>query len=138
MAAIFQNVAGILVAKFFGMNHLVGIIGGSISMMGGLGTAGTFGVLFENTFGVNVAVVAGVTCATFGMIACSVLGGPLSEWIIKKHKIITPHTELTVSLKIIPVTSPPNMKKLPLMHRKRVLFLLILKKRSRMLLVALI
>ncbi|GHT35432.1 sodium/glutamate symporter [Endomicrobiia bacterium] len=94
VAAIFQNVVGILVAKFFGMNHLMGIIGGSISMMGGLGNAGTFGVLFENTFGVNGAVVAGITCATFGMIAGSALGGPLSEWIIKKHKITTPHAEL--------------------------------------------
>ncbi|GHT61168.1 hypothetical protein AGMMS49531_07870 [Endomicrobiia bacterium] len=94
MAAIFQNVVGILVAKFFGMNHLMGIIGGSISMIGGLGNAGTFGVLFENTFGVDGAVVAGITCATFGMIAGSALGGPLSEWIIKKHKITTPHAEL--------------------------------------------
>lgn len=94
VAAIFQNVVGILVAKFFGMNHLMGIIGGSISMIGGLGNAGTFGVLFENTFGVDGAVVAGITCATFGMIAGSALGGPLSEWIIKKHKITTPHAEL--------------------------------------------
>ncbi|MDR0618002.1 MAG: hypothetical protein LBG23_04530 [Endomicrobium sp.] len=94
IAVALQNLAGIGIAKMFDMYPLLGIICGSVSMIGGLGTAGTFGSFFENSFGINGAVTAGITCATFGMIAGSALGGPLSEWLIKKHKIITPHSEM--------------------------------------------
>ncbi|MDR2617157.1 MAG: hypothetical protein LBC22_05095 [Endomicrobium sp.] len=94
IAVVLQNLAGIGIAKMFGMHPLLGLICGSVSMIGGLGTAGTFGSFFENSFGVSGAMTAGITCATFGMIAGSALGGPLSEWIIKKHKVITPHSEM--------------------------------------------
>ncbi|MDR1523028.1 MAG: hypothetical protein LBS29_03670 [Endomicrobium sp.] len=93
IAVLLQNLTGIYISKLFGINPLLGIISGSVSMIGGLGTAGTFGSFFENSFGVNGAMTAGLTCATFGMIAGSALGGPLSEWIIKRRKIITPNLE---------------------------------------------
>jgi ESS family glutamate:Na+ symporter len=92
--AILQNIVGVLFAKVMGINPLLGIISGSVSMMGGLGTAGTFGNFFENVFGINGAVEAGVACATLGMIVGSALGGPLAEWVIRKHKLTTPHAEL--------------------------------------------
>ncbi|MDR0956685.1 MAG: hypothetical protein LBL77_02330 [Endomicrobium sp.] len=92
--AALQNIVGFLVTKVLGMNTLLGIISGSVSMMGGLGTVGTFGNFFENAFKANGAVEAGVTCATLGMVAGSALGGPLAEWIIRKHRLTTPHTEL--------------------------------------------
>jgi ESS family glutamate:Na+ symporter len=94
LTVMFQNLVGIFAAKFFGVDPLMGIICGSVSMIGGLGTAGTFGSFFESTFGVQGATVVGIACATFGMIAGSALGGPLSEWIIKRHRITTPHAEL--------------------------------------------
>lgn len=94
IAVVLQNLAGISIAKMFGMHPLLGLICGSVSMIGGLGTAGTFGSFFENSFGISGAMTAGITCATFGMIAGSALGGPLSEWIIKKRKVITPHSEM--------------------------------------------
>jgi ESS family glutamate:Na+ symporter len=94
LTVILQNLAGICVAKLFKMPSLLGVICGSVSMIGGLGTAGTFGHFFENSFGVNGAMAAGITCAMFGMIAGSALGGPLSEWIIKKRKIVTPNLEM--------------------------------------------
>ncbi|MDR3306531.1 MAG: hypothetical protein LBS61_02515 [Endomicrobium sp.] len=92
--AVLQNVAGVCIAKIFNLNPLLGIVGGSMSMAGGLGTAGTFGSFFENTLGVNSAATAGIACATFGMVAGSAVGGPLAEWIIKRHKVITPRAEL--------------------------------------------
>ncbi|MDR2066704.1 MAG: hypothetical protein LBP57_02560 [Endomicrobium sp.] len=95
LAVILQNLAGVCIANLFGMHPLLGLICGSVSMIGGLGTAGTFGNFFETSFGLNGAMAAGMTCATFGMIAGSALGGPLSEWIIKKRKIVTPHLEMS-------------------------------------------
>ncbi|GHS96837.1 sodium/glutamate symporter [Synergistales bacterium] len=89
--SVIQNLVGIPVAMSFGQNPLMGIIGGSIPMIGGLGTAGAFGALFEDEYGVTGALSAAIACATFGMVAGSVVGGPLGEWILKSHKIVTPN-----------------------------------------------
>jgi ESS family glutamate:Na+ symporter len=88
-----QNFLGISIAKLFGMNSLMGIICGSVSMMGGLATAGSYGKSFALDFGVTEAIPAGFACATFGMIIGSALGGLLAEWIIKIRKIKTPYAE---------------------------------------------
>ncbi|MDR2397353.1 MAG: hypothetical protein LBD74_01180 [Spirochaetaceae bacterium] len=98
LTAILQNAVGIPIALGFGLNPLLGLIGGSIPMLGGLGTAGAFGALFEDEFGVRGALSAGIACATFGMVAGSLIGGPLGEWIIKTHKIKTPNTLRSVHL----------------------------------------
>jgi ESS family glutamate:Na+ symporter len=60
-------------------------------MIGGLGTAGAFGALFEDEYGIAGALSAGIACATFGMVAGSIVGGPMGEWILKKHRIKTPN-----------------------------------------------
>jgi ESS family glutamate:Na+ symporter len=90
LVSVTQNAVGVPIAIGFGLNPLMGIIGGSVPMIGGLGTAGAFGALFEDEYGITGALSAGIACATFGMVAGSVLGGPIGEWIIKTHKIITP------------------------------------------------
>jgi ESS family glutamate:Na+ symporter len=87
--AVLQNILGLGVAGFFGIDPRLGIIGGSVTLAGGLGTAGAFGPVFEN-MGVRGAAAAGIACATFGMIAGSLVGGPMAEFLIKKNAIKTP------------------------------------------------
>ena len=89
VVAILQNVLGISIASVFGLDPLMGIIAGSVTMIGGLGTAGAFGPEFEK-WGVEGAATAAIACATFGMVAGSLLGGPLAEWILKFHNVPTP------------------------------------------------
>jgi ESS family glutamate:Na+ symporter len=98
LTATTQNIVGIPIALGFGLNPLMGIIGGSVPMIGGLGTAGAFGALFEDEFGIQGALSAGIACATFGMVAGSLVGGPLGEWIIKFHKLKTPNTPQKVNI----------------------------------------
>ncbi|MCL1941263.1 MAG: sodium/glutamate symporter [Synergistaceae bacterium] len=97
LVSILQNAAGIPIAASFGLNPLMGIVGGSIPMIGGLGTAGAFGALFEDEYAVSGALSAAIACATFGMVAGAVVGGPVGEWIIKKNKLVTPKGENTKS-----------------------------------------
>jgi ESS family glutamate:Na+ symporter len=85
-----QNSVAIPIAIGFGLDPLMGIMGGSVPMIGGLGTAGAFGALFEDSYGVTGALSAAIACATFGMVAGSVIGGPLGEWILRTHKITAP------------------------------------------------
>lgn len=87
--AVLQNVVGIGLAKVTGIDPLFGIISGAVTLMGGLGTGGAFGPLFEE-WGVTGATTAAIACATFGMVAGSLMGGPLGESLIKKHKVSTP------------------------------------------------
>ena len=89
--AVIQNVVNIPVANAFHLNPLMAIMGGSVPMIGGLGTSAAFGGLFQNEWGVEGALAAAIACATFGMIAGSLVGGPLGEWLIKTHKLKTPN-----------------------------------------------
>lgn len=87
--AVLQNVVGIALAKVAGIHPLFGIIGGAVTLMGGLGTGGAFGPLFES-WGLTGATTAAIACATFGMVAGSLMGGPFGETLIKKYNIATP------------------------------------------------
>jgi len=87
--AVLQNVVGIALAEATGINPLFGIIAGGVTLMGGLGTGGAFGPLFEE-WGVTGATTAAVACATFGMVAGSLMGGPFGETLIRKYKVATP------------------------------------------------
>ncbi len=81
-----QNTAGVLVAKVFGINSLLGLCVGSIPMIGGHGTAGAFGPLLDN-MGVDGASTVTIAAATFGLIMGGIIGGPVSERLIRKHSI---------------------------------------------------
>lgn len=87
--AVLQNVLGIFVAKLVSIHPLFGIVAGAITLMGGLGTAGAFGPLFEE-WGLNGATTAAIACATFGMVAGSLMGGPFGETILKRYKVKAP------------------------------------------------
>ena len=89
VGAVVQNLLGMGIADFFNIDPRMGIIGGSVTLTGGLGTAGAFGPYFEK-LGVEGAAAAGIACATFGMIAGSMTGGPMAEWLIKRNGLLTP------------------------------------------------
>lgn len=76
-----QNGLSVLVAKFLGMDPMLGLCTGSIPMVGGHGTSGAFGPILED-FGITGATTLCTAAATFGLIAGSLMGGPLGEWLI--------------------------------------------------------
>ncbi|MDR3280537.1 MAG: sodium/glutamate symporter [Synergistaceae bacterium] len=94
LVSVLQNAVGVPVASAFGLNPLMGIIGGSVPMIGGLGTAGAFGALFEDEYGISGALSAAIACATFGMVAGSIVGGPVGEMIIKIRNLATPNSHV--------------------------------------------
>lgn len=78
-----QNLMPLGITKLMGVNHLVGIVIGSISMTGGHGTAGGFAGVLKD-MGLEGADTLGMAAATFGLIAGSMIGGPMAEFIIRK------------------------------------------------------
>ena len=77
-----QNLIPMGITRLMDVDPLVGMAAGSISMTGGHGTAGGFASVLEG-MGLNGAGTIGMAAATFGLIAGSMLGGPLAEKIIR-------------------------------------------------------
>lgn len=97
---ISQNAVAVGVAGLLGLDPLFGMCAGSIPMVGGHGTAGAFGPILEG-LGLNGATTFCTAAATFGLIAGSLMGGPLGYRLILKHDLLktavpvndTPFTE---------------------------------------------
>ena len=78
-----QNIMPLGITRLMGVDPLIGMAAGSISMTGGHGTAGGFASVLEG-LGLQGAGTIGMAAATFGLIAGSMIGGPLAERIIRK------------------------------------------------------
>ena len=82
-----QNFVAIGLSKVLGISPLVGLCTGSIPMVGGHGTAGAFGPMLEG-FGVRGATTLCTAAATYGLIAGSMMGGPVGKTLIEKHDLL--------------------------------------------------
>lgn len=80
---LMQNTVSVSVAKLLDVNPLIGMAAGSISMSGGHGTAGGFASVLEQ-MGLTGAGTIAMAAATFGLVAGSMIGGPLAERLISK------------------------------------------------------
>ena len=77
-----QNLMPMGITRLMGVDSLIGMAAGSISMTGGHGTAGGFASVLEG-MGLHGAGTIGMAAATFGLIAGSMIGGPLAERIVR-------------------------------------------------------
>ena len=75
MMCVLQNGLGAFIASAFGLDPRLGLATGSIPMVGGHGTAASFGPLLEKA-GVSGASAVAIASATFGLVAGCVIGGP--------------------------------------------------------------
>jgi len=92
---ILQDILGISLAKLFGLNPLIGLSTGSVPMVGGHGTAGAFAPIFED-LGASGAVTVAMASATFGLIAGSMIGGPIGKRLVEKNDLRSTDTERIV------------------------------------------
>ena len=82
-----QNFLALGVSKVLHLDPLVGLCTGSIPMVGGHGTAGAFGPVLED-FDVSGATTICTAAATFGLIAGSLIGGPIGKRLIEKRNLL--------------------------------------------------
>lgn len=86
LLAFVQNGVSIGVSWLTGMNPLTGMMAGQASMQGGHGMAASLAPLVES-LGVENALTVGMAASTFGLIAGSLLGGPIGNWLIKRNNL---------------------------------------------------
>ena len=89
---VVQNLLGVGLASAFGINRLLGVAMGSISMSGGVGSGASFGPTLE-AYGAEGGTTIGVAAATFGLLLGSLTGGPVAERLIAKYNLKSTATE---------------------------------------------
>lgn len=87
-----QNGVGVGLATLLGLDPLIGLVAGSITLLGGHGTAGAWGSVLENQYGLSGATALGIACATFGLVIGGLLGGPLAKRLITRHQLAQPRS----------------------------------------------
>jgi ESS family glutamate:Na+ symporter len=80
-----QNLTGVAVANLFGLPSAVGVLGGSVSLIGGHGTAIAWSPTIGADHGISNAMEIGIASATFGLILASIMGGPIAKFLINRH-----------------------------------------------------
>ena len=85
----------------------MGLLGGSVSLIGGHGTAIAWSGRIAEEHGIANALEVGVACATFGLILASLMGGPIAKFLINRHDLhATAGEEQTVG--IVRDEAPPG------------------------------
>lgn len=84
-----QNALALFVGKLMNVNPLISMMTGSIPMTGGHGNAAAFAPIAVEA-GASAAMEVAIASATFGLISGCILGGPLGNFIIKRHRLENP------------------------------------------------
>ncbi|MEG0472008.1 MAG: sodium/glutamate symporter [Solibacillus sp.] len=108
--ALMQNIIGVSLAKVMGLDPLIGVMAGAVSMEGGHGSAAAYGQTIES-LGVPSAVSIGMAAATCGLIAGALVGGPVVQYLIRKYNLkpSSEETETYVEKAEHPVTEKSFM-----------------------------
>lgn len=85
-ALIVQNLSGAGLAALWGAQPAYGVLIGSLSFVGGPGTAMAWARELEAQGLANTQVVA-VGAATLAVVAGALVAGPVTGWIVKRHKL---------------------------------------------------
>ena len=84
---VVQNAMGIALAKAMGLDPLMGLLAGSITLSGGHGTGAAWGAVFSEKYGVASASELAIASATFGLVLGGLIGGPVARLLIKRVQV---------------------------------------------------
>jgi ESS family glutamate:Na+ symporter len=87
-----QDTVGTVGAVLLGMPKAAGVVAGSMSLVGGHGTAIAWGPTIAAEHGFPAALESGIAVATVSLIIASLLGGPLAKLLIERNRIEVPGT----------------------------------------------
>ncbi|MCW8348687.1 sodium/glutamate symporter [Vibrio sp. ZSDZ65] len=82
---IVQNSVGVGMATALGLEPLMGLIAGSITLSGGHGTGAAWAQTFTETFGISNTLEIAMASATFGLIIGGIIGSPVAQRLIDKN-----------------------------------------------------
>jgi ESS family glutamate:Na+ symporter len=84
---VVQNFVGIGATRLLDLHPVVGLLGGSITLVGGHGTGAAYAQRLGETMNLQGVMELTMACATGGLVIGAVLGGPLAEYLLKRYKL---------------------------------------------------
>lgn len=84
---VVQNLIGIGATSLLDLHPIVGLLGGSITLVGGHGTGAAYAGRLGETMNLQGVMELTMACATAGLVIGAVLGGPLAEYLLKRYKL---------------------------------------------------
>jgi len=110
-AAVVQNLVGVAVAGVMAAPPLLGVISGSLTLVGGPATGLAFTDMFER-LGVPGAGALILASATFGILVASLVGNPVATALIRRHRLANPQPAGALAAR--PASLPPGAPAEPL------------------------
>ncbi|GLR76157.1 sodium/glutamate symporter [Aliivibrio sifiae] len=83
---LIQNAVGVGLASAMGLDPLLGLIAGSITLSGGHGTGAAWSQTFAENYHLNTLELA-MASATFGLVMGGLIGSPIAQKLIQKHNL---------------------------------------------------
>lgn len=84
---VLQNAVGLGMAWLLDMHPLMGLLGGTITLVGGHGTGAAYATRFADFNNIQDVMALAMTSATLGLVLGGVVGGPVAEWLMRRHKL---------------------------------------------------
>lgn len=106
---LMQDALGVLIAWALGLHPFLGLVAGSITLVGGHGTGAAYVEKFGAAVGVPGLMGLTMTAATLGLVLGGVVGGPVAERLIRRNLLRSPAdaegSDVISGPTTIPVTS---------------------------------
>ncbi len=107
---ILQNGLGVLTARLLGLHPVLGLVAGSITLVGGHGTGAAYAERFAKEYDILGLMGLTMTSATIGLVIGGVIGGPVAERLIRR--VLRPEAPVAATNGGViggPITSPVTM-----------------------------
>ncbi|MGR5062301.1 sodium/glutamate symporter [Photobacterium sp. DNB22_13_2] len=83
---IIQNAVGVGLSTMLGLDPLLGLMVGSITLSGGHGTGAAWSQTFADIYGLHTLELS-MAAATFGLVMGGIIGGPVAQRLINKFSL---------------------------------------------------
>ncbi|GHA36363.1 sodium/glutamate symporter [Photobacterium aphoticum] len=83
---VIQNAVGVSMSKLLGLDPLLGLMVGSITLSGGHGTGAAWSQTFADNYGLHTLELS-MAAATFGLVMGGIIGGPVAQRLIDKFNL---------------------------------------------------
>ncbi|HKO87827.1 MAG TPA: sodium/glutamate symporter [Burkholderiales bacterium] len=84
---LLQNMVGVATAKALDLHPIFGLIGGSITLLGGHGTGAAYAGRFAEVNNLQAVMELSMTVATLGLILGGIIAGPIAQYLINRYKL---------------------------------------------------
>jgi ESS family glutamate:Na+ symporter len=82
-----QDAVGVAIAKLLDLHPIFGLVGGSITLVGGHGTGAAYAERFAEVNNLQSVMELSMTVATIGLILGGIIAGPVAEYLITRFKL---------------------------------------------------